>query len=263
MAITIIIPTPEFPSSVEILSLASLPVFRKFTLLKRQINGSLDKLVDWRTHFLTNTMGFGSTHNTSNSLGSRLFGRSPMGRRNKLIAVGILLLLLISGAGYKYFRSRLNVLRPSTQSNSNQPTSKTSNLGEMVLNRSYTFSGKNAQGVTSGEVKFTITKVEKAKEVLVQGRPANAKGDKAFLVLNIEIENAAVVKAYITPVDLLRLIGDDGKKFAPDIHSDVVEVQPISTKITRVGFVIFEKQKDFKIQVGELNGEKEVIDVSL
>lgn len=135
-------------------------------------------------------------------------------------------------------------------------------LATKEVNFEHLFKAKNGLGAESGELTFRITKVEKTKEVLVQGRPANAKGDKAFLVLNVEIDNSDVEKKYISPVDILRLIDNTDKKFAPDIHSDVVEVQPISTKISRVGFVILEGQNEFTLQIGELEGEKQNLEIN-
>lgn len=135
-------------------------------------------------------------------------------------------------------------------------------LASQELNVSYTFSALDSSSTPAGEVVFRIARAEKAQEVLVQGRPANAKGDKAFLVLHIEIDNSDIEKRYISPVDVLRLIGDEGKLFAPDIHSSVVEIQPISTKITRVGFVVLKARDNFQIQVGELEGEKQILEVN-
>jgi len=143
-----------------------------------------------------------------------------------------------------------------------QSGSENVNLGAVEVGASFTFLATDSRGNDGGEVNFRITKAEKTKEVLVQGRPANAKGEKAFLVLHIEIDNSETEKRYIAPVDVLRLVGEDDEKFAPDIHSEVVEIQPISTKITRVGFVVSESQNSFVLQIGELEGEKQSLEIN-
>lgn len=178
------------------------------------------------------------------------------------VVLGVVALVLFGGLAMSYLNGSSNEQQDLSVSNSENEEDKNPVLDEVDLGQSYTFSALNSSGVVAGEVTFRITKAEKTKEVLVQGRPANAKGDKAFLVLHIEIDNAEVEKRYISPVDILRLVNEEGKKFAPDIHSDVVEIQPISTKITRVGFVTQESNNNFLIQVGELDGEKSELQIS-
>lgn len=65
--------------------------------------------------------------------------------------------------------------------------------------------------------------------------------------------------------DYVRLIidGNQEEKLAPDIHNDPVEIQAISTKQTRLGFAIDDNDKSLALQVGEIDGEKEVIELNL
>ena len=169
------------------------------------------------------------------------------------------MILVIVSFGIKIIRQR-NFSNPQQEQTSQAEEIK---LGEVNLDKNFTFTATDSKGKESSEVDFRITKAEKTKEVLIQGRPANAKGDKAFLVLHIEIDNSETQPLYIAPVDMLRLIGEGDKKFAPDIHSKTVEIQPISTKITRVGFVIPQTQNEFKLLVGELEGDKSELEIKL
>jgi hypothetical protein len=57
------------------------------------------------------------------------------------------------------------------------------------------------------------------------------------------------------------LKNDEEKLIAPEIHSDPVEVRPHSTKEIKIGFTIGENDKNLKLQVGLLNGEKDIIDI--
>ena len=194
-------------------------------------------------------------------MGSRNRKITDFLKNGKIIAGMVVCVLLIGG--YVYFsNSNSNEKSPSVMGVDTSSENLAAPLAEKDLDYTFSFTASDAQGYAAGNVNFLITKAEKTKEVLVQGRPANAKGEKAFLVLNIEIENADTQDRYIAPVDYLRLVGEDGKLFAADIHSEVVKVQPISTKITRVGFVINESENYFNFQIGELNADKQNIEVT-
>jgi hypothetical protein len=136
------------------------------------------------------------------------------------------------------------------------------------VGRSFEFTALNPKGEKADadgneyKVVMGIPTAEKTDQVLIKGQPASAKGEKTFLVLNLEIDNASTEKRYIAPVNLIRLVNDQGRMFAPDVHSDMVEIQPISTKISRVGFVVLKSQKKFLIKVGELDGEKQDLEIT-
>ena len=119
--------------------------------------------------------------------------------------------------------------------------------------------GKN----TNGKFPVEVTSVQKAESVLVQGQRVAARNNKEFLVLNMEISNNYNVPLYTYPVDSFRLINVDGKKFAPTAHQGNVEVRPQSTKTSNVGFVVPIGSKKFKVEVGELNGEKTILEFTL
>jgi hypothetical protein len=110
---------------------------------------------------------------------------------------------------------------------------------------------------------LTLTTAETTKQILIQGKPATAKGGKIFLIINLEIDNPHNQKLFISPVDLIRLVDKGGKKFAPDVHNNQVSVEPISVKKTRVGFVIDEDTSGWKLQIGEVAGAKETIDLPI
>lgn len=119
--------------------------------------------------------------------------------------------------------------------------------------------GKN----TNGKFPIEITSAQRTDSVLVQGQRVNARNNKQFLVLNMEISNNYNVPLYTYPVDSFRLIDNDGKKFAPTAHQGNVEVRPQATKTSNVGFIVPEGTKRFKVEVGELNGEKTILEFTL
>lgn len=138
-----------------------------------------------------------------------------------------------------------------------------SSLGEAGINQTFTFDGLKADGKSTGSIKMIIEKAELNSEVLIQGKPATVRGDKVFLILNLEFENAQEEALYISPVDLIRLTGEGDKKFAPDVHSELIEVRPISVKLAKVGFVVPQSQKNFQIQVGAIEGQKQTIEFAV
>ena len=101
-----------------------------------------------------------------------------------------------------------------------------------------------------------------ANSLLVQGKRAKTREGKTFLIINMEVENTYSVPLYSFPVDIVRLVREDGKRIAPSVHQGTVEVRPISTKKSNVGFVVDPNDKDFKLEVGEVSGEKEILEIS-
>jgi hypothetical protein len=57
--------------------------------------------------------------------------------------------------------------------------------------------------------------------------------------------------------------GNTSELLAPDIHNDPVEVQAISTKPTRVGFPINDTDKKLTLFIGEINGQKDKVELGL
>lgn len=148
--------------------------------------------------------------------------------------------------------------KPTVQGEQTAVTSQT-----LSLNKKFSFPGLDETGKKKGKIELRITDVEKTNQVIVQDKTYTAKNNKVFLIVNLELKNETTQRLNIFPGDLMRLVVDDQeeKKFAPDLHNNYVQVAPISTKIERVGFVIDAKATNLKLQVGELEGEKEILTV--
>jgi hypothetical protein len=130
--------------------------------------------------------------------------------------------------------------------------------------KSYDMSALTTQGkVSTTKIKFSIDTVEKTDQVLVKDQVFTAKNNKMFLIVNLQLKNDATSALNILPGDLVRLSygSSPDNKFAPDLHNNLVLVSAISTKTDRVGFVIPNDVRSFKIFVGELEGKKEEINV--
>ena len=132
------------------------------------------------------------------------------------------------------------------------------------LNKEFSFPLKNDAGKEVSKVKYQIESAEIRDELVVKGQRARSIKGREFLVLNIKFTNDFNQPIDITSRDYVRLIVNDTKeRIAADIHNDPIQVQPISTKTTRLAFPINEKDDNLKIQVGEINGKKEVITLQL
>jgi hypothetical protein len=112
---------------------------------------------------------------------------------------------------------------------------------------------------------FTVESAEKRNEILVQGKKATAVDGRTFLILNIKINNPNDQGIKINTRDFFRLAvnGNQNEWLAPDIHNDPVEVQAISTKFTRVGFPVNLTDANLLLQVGQINGNKQQLPLSL
>jgi len=130
-------------------------------------------------------------------------------------------------------------------------------LSQTTIDKSFDFLIKKG-----GKDNFSI-KIDKAtivKLVTNKGKPLMAKEGQAYLLLYLLIDNNLQSSLNLNSQNYFRLLVDD-KKYAPDLYNTGVQIAPISTKSDQLGFVVKEDQKEFKLQVGEIDGKKEVIDI--
>ncbi len=146
-----------------------------------------------------------------------------------------------------------------TGHNSNTPITNIVPLSQKFDVVAKTQDGKT----TNGKFHVEVTGTYRAPSLLVQGETVTARNGKDFVIVNMEVTNSYNVPLYIQPVDDFRLIGADGKKFAPTAHQGNVEVRPQSTKTSNVGFVVPKSTRKFKVEVGDLNSDKVILEFSL
>lgn len=179
-----------------------------------------------------------------------------LNRRNaKRILLIVALLLLMAAIPF--------IIRASNARRAAAPTAgNTKGVANVMIGKSYTFNARNDQAkiVDKRPVKLTFTNAELSKSILIKGQPATARDGKAFLIVNIDLENQYQERYYLPVNDLVRLVESD-KLRAPDVHNNLVLIDPISTKSTRIGFLIDDGTKQFTLRIGELNGEKQNIDI--
>lgn len=138
-------------------------------------------------------------------------------------------------------------------------------LATQTLNKEFKFPLKDEKGATLGEIKYVIENAEIRDEIVVKGKKASAVSGRTFLVLNLKITNDTNQTVSMNTKDYVRLFvnGNDNEPLSPSIHNDPVVVDAISVKPTRVGFAINEGDKQLKLKVGEIKGNKEDVVLEL
>ena len=132
-----------------------------------------------------------------------------------------------------------------------------------TLNKSFEFPLRDANGNKVSQFKYEIQSAELDNQIIVKGQLATAVQGRVFLVLNLKITNNYTKSVQLNTRDYVRLIVNNSKdRLAADIHNDPVDVEAISTKYTRIGFPIDSNFKNLKLEVGEITGPKQTIQLN-
>lgn len=175
------------------------------------------------------------------------------------ITVVVLVLLVILG-----FSLRNVFSSKSVASNTSGKVSIEKAIKTQEINKTFSFSLKDQSGKEVSKVKYLLRSAEIRDEILVKGQKAYAVEGRVFLILNLKITNSYEKPVQINARDYIRMtINSGSEKVAPEIHSDPVEVQAISTKETRLGFAINKSDKNLVLQIGEVKGDKQTVRLNL
>lgn len=165
------------------------------------------------------------------------------------VIVGILFLLLL-GAGLKKVLSQ-----PAS------PVTKTTNDGRVELRKpiatesikkGFSFPLKD-NGKQISTIKMLVQNVELRDQIIIQGKVANTTVGKNVLIVNLELTNNFTKPVQINSRNYFRLMkNNDGKLYDPKIHNDPIDVQPVSTTDTRIGFTVADTDHDFVLRVGDV-----------
>ena len=177
--------------------------------------------------------------------------KSIFSRKILLILVVLLLVICLLAILYISGKNPTNLVQNKAAQQSVQ------------INKSVDFPVRDQKGAaTDKKLTMRITTTDKTSQILIQGKPATARSGKTFLIINLELDNPTQSKLGLAPVELIRLLDSEEKKYAPDVHNDKVSIEPLSTKRTRVGFVVDETKNSFNIQFGEVSGKKETVTIN-
>lgn len=125
------------------------------------------------------------------------------------------------------------------------------------LNKSFSFPLKNQKGEEVSRFDYSVVDASLQDQIVSKGKSYTTVKGRTILVLNLKITNQYDKSIEINTRDYIRLaVGESKEYLAADIHNDPVTVQAISTKYTRLGFPIYDSDKNLKILVGEIGEDK-------
>lgn len=174
----------------------------------------------------------------------------------KSFSIALVVVLLAGISIYFLF------IRNSSSTQTSQSTLATTRASE-DLNKDFNFPISKEKDAS--KLKMTIEKAEFVDEIVVKGQKASAVPGRTFLILSVKLTNPSEQTIKMDTRNYVRLsVNKNESEFlAPDIHNDPVEVQAISTKLTRLGFPVNTTDRDFVLQVGEIKGDKEKIELTI
>lgn len=181
--------------------------------------------------------------------------RGMVNKRNVFIGVVALLLVFIFARVVAPKRNTVSKTNSNSQTQESKPTAT------VEINKSFEFKAIDADK-KEVPVTFTLVSAERKDEIKVKEESRKPVAGKDYLLVRIEIQNSKTQRVAIATADRVRLEGDNGKLYSPDYHNGNVVIDPISTKKDLIAFAVDIKQKTFVFQVGELDGEKQKVEVN-
>jgi len=188
--------------------------------------------------------------------------KREFGKKNRKVKKFILLALLLSVLILIYwFVKNNNSSSPATNENRVEVEDAEKTLS---VNKEFQFPLTDSKGEEISKIKYVIEKAELRNEIIIKGQKATAVKGRTFLVVYLKVTNEYTQKIEMQTKDYVRLSvnGNENEWLAPDIHNDPVEVQAQSTKVTRLGFPINESDSKILIRVGQINGDKEKVELN-
>ncbi len=168
----------------------------------------------------------------------------------------VIVILLISSFFFGRFTSPTGL--------SANTTNQIVNSKVQSLNKNFSFSVKDASGNEITKLSYQIVNASLQYSILINGQKAVPVKGKVFLIINIQLTNSYDKNIQINSRDYVRLqVNNKPDLLAPDLHNDPVEVDAISTKLTRIGFAINQTDKNIKLLVGEIDGSKTTISLAM
>ena len=182
-----------------------------------------------------------------------------MNTKTRKYIVLVAVIALVIGAVVFFTRGK----QSSNAANTSFTSTSNDIEAAVAIGREFDFPIKDEKGDEITRFKYTIESVEIRKDIIVKGQKATSVDGRKFLILNVKLSNTLDKMVQINTRDYVRLIrnGNPNEQLAPDVHNDPVEVQAISTKLTRIAFPINSTDTDLQIQVGEIKGEKQLVPI--
>lgn len=176
------------------------------------------------------------------------------------LAVIVVLVVVINS----FFQSTSSNTQTITGSQSDERFEVKAPLATMDINKDYQFPVVDEKGKEIGKFTYSVLSTELKDEINAKGKRATAVKGRLFLIVNVKVSNPLDKGLQVNSRDYVRLTvnGNDAEKIAPDVHNDPIDAQAISTKVTRVGFAVNDTDTNFVLQIGEIKGDKESINLT-
>lgn len=171
-----------------------------------------------------------------------------------LTIIVIIVLVLIAYAAGKLSAPKATII----DTRSSVPEVKS----QQTINKTFDFSVKDEKGIEITKIKLVFESADLQDQLILQGQKASAIKGKTFLIINFSLSNSSNKYIQLNSRDYVRLVGNNGEMIAPDIHNDPIQIQPISTKESRLGFPVDDTIKNFTFSVGEIDGKKTKVTLS-
>lgn len=150
----------------------------------------------------------------------------------------------------------------SFKTRSSKPKQFTPSQKTVSLEKKWNFNASDRSGkILETTVSLSIVSSQKTNQIFIRNKPVRTTPDKAFLVLNLELENKNPERLYFYTSDYVRFVAE-GKKLEADFKNPRLEIAPLSTKKDKLAFLIENKENKFQIQIGEVVGLPETIEIS-
>lgn len=172
----------------------------------------------------------------------------------------VLILLILGLASVLYFQfSKQKQTKGMSETNAVSGPRATAQV-----NKELSIPLKDEKGKIVSTISYSLQTADIRDEIFIQGQKAVAVKGRTFLIMTIKITNPYDKSIQVNTRDYIRLSmnSNESEWFAPEIHNDPVQISPISTKITRLGFPINSSDKNFKVKMGEIAGEKQSLDLN-
>lgn len=173
----------------------------------------------------------------------------------------VTIIVIVVIALVAFFAGKLSAPRSTRQTATAQDAAPITNA-EQKLNKSFDVSVKNDKGVEITKIKYNLENAVLQNQIIIRGTRATAIQGKTFLIINFNLNNTSNKYIQLNSRDYVRLVGANGEMIAPDIHNDPIQIQPISTKESRLGFPVDATTKKFTLSVGEIDGKKTQVTIN-
>ena len=192
------------------------------------------------------------------------FNSSQLPKNTPQILVVLLLLGLAFFAGARFApQTNLNSLGSSLGS-FDERVDAPAPLASQTLNKKFEFPLRDDKDREVAKITYLLESASLQDAFIYQGKLAKAVVGRTFLILNVKITNPYTKSININARDYVRIkVNDSKEQLAPEIHNDPVEVQADSTKYTRIGLPINDTDTNLTLLIGELDGKKQTIKLTL